>query len=216
MNEPTKRDGRLGILDSIERVLKILREIGLLLVLGGVLVFLGPEAPRLAKELQTASVSEVDLGLVKLKVAQAENALQDALQLSAAQSGPEDTKAPEQTQLIASALRSIQDASSSVVSSSWHGASPAQSFWVYLGSRRDQTWQTTSFGLQDVPTPDSVVRPTVDVFGRRRAPMLLDGQWTKGDVVGVLEAGHAAKVIRTQRVPGKNSMDLWWAEVTPQ
>jgi hypothetical protein len=35
-----------------------------------------------------------------------------------------------------------------------------------------------------------------------------------GDPVGVLQSGEAVKVLATERVPGTEGRDLWWAEVT--
>jgi hypothetical protein len=215
-------------LETIETIFKILREGGTLVALLVVLWFMTPVLPRLASEVQSSSISEINVFGAKLSlVHEAKAELEAALKKEGASgSGVDDVQAPEQAKRIADAVQKLEqvtaaDAGARQVGSGAVVTPPSQPrqappIWVYLGAQKGGAWETLLFDTKDVPTPDSLIRPKTDVFTRERPPMSSEGRWTKGDVNGVLSAGRSVKVLRTQKVPGTGGRDLWWAEVTPQ
>ena len=207
-------------LETMERLLRVIREAALLLVLGFVLYHLGPQLPHIASQLKNAQLAELEIAGMKLKVKEAEVALQAAVKAEAPQKGPEDRQVGEQTKLIVDALQTLHTVAKQAPPISVEPAigalsSPAESssFWVYLGARRGGAWVTRYFEIQAVPAADTSIRADADVFKRRHVPAFRDGQWMMGDVLGVLQAGKAVTVRRTQSVPGTENRELWWAEV---
>jgi hypothetical protein len=209
-------------LELLERLLKVIRETLVLVVLAFVVYYIGPHLPRIGAQLRTAQVDQVDLlGIIKLKVQQAEATLEAAVNAQAPQRGPEDQQVSQQTKLVVEALDTLRTTGERVPSgpieplATTLPPSPGRgSFWVYLGARRGSTWISRNFDIQEVPTRDTSIRARVDIFKRRHVPVFRTGQWTMGDPVGVLQSGEAVKVLATERVPGTEGRDLWWAEVT--
>ncbi len=219
MNEEAARVRRMSKLDTVERLLKIFQNIMILVMLGGILFFLGPETPRIVKELQKSSVSGVDLGLIKFKIDQAEENIKTALQGVHDTSEPEDARVPDELKPIAVALESIRDAGTDpAFATSYKDDSLGVTapFWVYLGARRGDMWITSLFDFREIPAPGAIIQSTSDVFRRQRAPEFSDGQWTKGEIVGVLKAGEAVKVVQIEHIPGTDMRELWWAEVVQE
>jgi len=206
-------------LETVERFLKVIREATLLAGLGFALYFLGPHIPSIASQLGTAQVDQLEFMGLQFKIQQAEATLQAAVKAEAPQEGQEDRQVGEQTKLIADALQTLSSATvpTSVSAAAPSDASPAlddrNSFWVYLGARRAGMWVTRYFDLEAVPTPDTSIRPTVDVFKRRSVPVVRQGEWVMGEAAGVLQTGTPVIVIRTASVPGTENRELWWAEV---
>ncbi|MBI4380075.1 MAG: hypothetical protein HY574_02605 [candidate division NC10 bacterium] len=212
-------------LETIERVLKAIREGALLVVLFLVLYYIGPHLSRIASQLGGARVDQVEVLGIKLKVQQAEETLQAAVKAEAPQKGPEDKQVSEQTKLIADALKTLRTVQQVSATSTEPVARtlPAptapperKSFWVYLGARRGTAWLTRNFDTQEVPAVNTSIRARVDVFRRRHPPVFRDGEWVMGDPVGVLQSGEMVKVTKLERVPGTENRELWWAEVAPK
>ena len=117
---------------------------------------------------------------MSLKAAQAETALETALQKTSGQSGPEDGKVPEESTFIANALQSIREASSAVTSAAPSVTPPTAqqiSFWVYLGSRQNNAWQTVLFDVSDVPHSCDAGRNSFTPRRVRKAARPPDVEW---------------------------------------
>jgi hypothetical protein len=208
-------------LETLERLLKVIREGLVLVVLVFVVYYIGPHLPRIGAQLGNAQVDQVEVLGIKLKVQQAEATLKAAVRAEAPQKSPEDQQVSQQTRLIVQALDTLRTAVEPVPSgpiepvvTTLPASIEKGSFWVYLGARRGGTWITRYFDVQEVPAVDTSIRARVDVFKRRHVPVLRDGQWVMGDPVGVLQSGATVKVASTERVPGTENRELWWAEVT--
>lgn len=213
--------------DIIERVFKLLRELFMLGVGVYLAVYLLPLLPQLVGQLDGAKLSEVELGGVKLKLQEAEQALEAAVRTQAPKIGNTDTSASEQTILVAKALNSVRSASlqsvpQPLISTKSAVAtlapivslmSGAQSYWVYVGAHRDGVWLTKYFDISSMPGAGDVVRATKNVFKRQSSPTYKSPEWILGSPVGVLQVGEKVQVIRLESVPGTEGRSLIWAEV---
>ncbi len=214
--------------DIIERVFKLLRELFLLGVGVYLAVFLLPLLPQLVGQIDGAKLSEVELGGVKLKLQEAEQALEAAVRTQAPKTGNADTSASEQTILVAKALSSVRSAAQQSVPQPLANTKSAietlapityviesstQSYWVYVGAYRDGVWLTKYFDISAMPAAGDVVRATKDVFKRQSSPTFKSTEWTLGSPLGVLQVGERVQVIRLENVPGTEGRSLIWAEV---
>lgn len=215
-------------LDIAERLAKLLREM-LVLAIGAYLAwYLIPLLPQFVSQLDGAKVTEVEVGGIKLKLKEAERALEAAVRTQAPEKGNIDEKASEQAKLISQALDSVRSAATPVqdhtamkskvapVSPSSASLSNAQSYWVYVGANRDGKWLTKYFDVAETPHAGDSIRATSDVFRRQSAPIYKDDSWLLGAPLGILQAGGVVRVQRIEAVPGIGDRGLIWAEVTSQ
>jgi len=222
-------------LDAAERIAKLVREVMILLVCVYLAWYLVPLLPKFADQLQRSEVTDVDLGVIKLKLQQAEGALETAVRTQAPEKGNVDERVSEQVKLVAQALDTVRSAaqpvqlaggatavataSGSARIASTPAASPAavaSSYWVYIGAYKDGRWLTKYFDISGEAHVGDTLRASAAIFRRQSAPAVVNEEWLLGSPLGVLQAGERVRVLRLQSVPGTGERELVWAEVAPQ
>lgn len=212
-------------LETIERWFRLIRELILMVVVGVLAFNFMPYFPELASQFKTASVTDVEFLGMKIKLQQAEEKIKKALKAQAPQEGKEDEgRIDPKTMLVAEALQVVQTPNTETLPNRLSQQLAAKAlpvrkepFWVYLGAQRGNTWLTQNFNnIQSLPGTGTLISANTDVFKRSNKPVVRDGHWYLGEVLGVLQSGDDVKVIRTESIPGTESRKLWWAEVSIQ
>lgn len=215
-------------LDVAERITKLLREL-LILVMGVYLAwYLIPLLPQFVSQLDGAKLTEVELGGIKLKLKEAEKALEAVVRTQAPEKGNVDEKASEQAKLVAQALDTVRSAAKPVQinsdpqSSTGSNKLPSvsvpveQAYWVYVGAYRDGNWLTKYFNISGAINVGASMRATSDIYRRQSAPIYKDNDWLLGTPLGILQAGSNVTVRQVETVPGTGGRNLIWARVTSQ
>ena len=217
-------------LDAAERLAKLMREVLVLAVCVYLAWYLVPLLPQFTAQLNNAKVTDVDLGGIKLKLQQAEGALEAVVRNQAPEKGNVDERASEQAKLVGQALDTVRSASKPIQLGQQNGgatlpstaapaAAPPQtasSYWVYIGAYKDGRWQTKYFDISGEAHVGTTLRASSNLFRRQSAPSYANDDWLLGAPMGVLQAGNSVKVLQVQTIPGTGGRDLVWAEVVPQ
>jgi hypothetical protein len=86
-------------------------------------------------------------------------------------------------------------------------------FWVYLGEKQGDNWQTNNFGLTKVPDKGEIIKAVTPVFERESKPDNPEPQdadkWYLGRQVGILKAHERVKIVEVDYLAGDN----YWALV---
>lgn len=94
-----------------------------------------------------------------------------------------------------------------------------KTFWVYLGSTprgSEENWLTKYFNIATVPKTEDNIEAITDVFKRSDKPKIKEGEWTKGEIQGLVKGGQKFSVIEVAEIPGSQNRSLWWAKVSFQ
>lgn len=90
---------------------------------------------------------------------------------------------------------------------------PAVHGWSYVGTLRDTGWEDLIFEVEAGASAEDLAGRTLtaqtDVFIRDAKPTFLFG-WTKGDPVGVIQAGASVRVQEVARIPAKGGGFRVW------
>jgi len=175
-------DESRSTLDSIERFVKVLKEVTLLGVIVYLAWYLVPFVPKWVTKLDSAQISEISLAGVGFKLAQVEQKLQQVVTSDAARKSANDERVTPDKRLIAEALESVR---SVTAQTSGRLESPAQStsdtsFWVYLGAAKGSSLPQRIFRTSELPKEGQVIQAATDVYQRKSAPvyrMELVGSW---------------------------------------
>lgn len=215
-------------LDVAERFAKLLRELLILAIAVHLAWYLIPLLPQFVSQLDGAKLTEVELGGIKLKLKEAEKALEAVVRTQAPEKGNVDERASEQAKLVAQALDTVRSATKPVQANSDRKSSTSsaslasvfaqgtQPYWVYVGAYRDGKWLTKYFDISGAVNAGVTMRATSDIFRRQAAPIYKDKDWLLGAPLGILQAGGTVKVRQVETVPGTGGRNLIWAEVTTQ
>ena len=89
--------------------------------------------------------------------------------------------------------------------------------WVYLGvttPKGSQTnWLYNFFDIKSVPKSNDVIQASTDIFKRSDQPRVINGNWSKGYINGLIKQGQKVRVIAVAEIPGAQKSTLWWAKV---
>ena len=225
-------------LDAAERIARLVREVMILLVCVYLAWYLVPLLPKFADQLKRSELTDVDLGVIKLKLQQAEGALETVVRTQAPEKGNVDERVSEQVKLVAqapdtvrSAAQPIRQAETAPAAAPATGAviptpraAPAPvptaastaAYWVYIGAYKDGRWLTKYFDISGAAHVGDTLRASAAIFRRQSAPAVVNEEWLLGTPMGVLQAGERVRVLRLQSVPGTGERELVWAEVAPQ
>jgi hypothetical protein len=87
------------------------------------------------------------------------------------------------------------------------------SFWVYLGEKENNIWQSRNFDIKAMPNIGTVISNTTPVFERVNEPKNIgnpqDDNWYLGQPIGVLKPNSQLRVVDTLTLSGNN----YWARV---
>ena len=213
-------------LDIAERLVKLTREIVLIVIALGVAVVVMPFVPQLleqAKGLQLTSAEVAGLRFERAK--EVEEKLETVQRALAPTEGNKDQRPTKEARLIAEALdkvRAVTEQSAVppspaiVTQQKSVPAAPAVpvSFWVYIGAIRDGRWESKNFDVTGPVNVGDTIRAGTDVYRRKSAPRKENGDWKMGDPLGqILQEGKAAVVQEITEVPGLEGKALIWARV---
>jgi hypothetical protein len=203
-------------LDTVERIVKLMRE----LVLLGLVAYLGwylvPCVPKWTAQLDNAQISEVSIPGLGFKIAVAEQKLEQAAKTQTPQKSANDDGLTPDKKLIVEALESVRSVNlqvtaelapnATVAPTVRQGGAPTPvpsdaTFWVYLGVAKGDAIPSKNFRISKLPTTGDIIVASAEVFKRSSAPIYKDGDgWFLGDAVGIVRSGQRVIVRRLEKV----------------
>ena len=214
-------------LDIAERLVKLTREIVLIVIALGVAIVVMPFVPQLleqAKGLQLTSAEVAGLRFERAK--EVEEKLETVQRALAPTEGNKDQRPTKEARLIAEALDNVRAVTeqtairpSPALVAQQKAVAPAAAvpaaYWVYIGAMRDGRWESRNFDVTGAVKAGDTIRASTDVYRRKSAPRKENGDWKMGDPLGqILQEGSMATVQEIVEVPGLEGKALIWAKAS--
>jgi hypothetical protein len=95
-------------------------------------------------------------------------------------------------------------------------ADTSNQFWVFVGTTQRGSRAPVSqtyFSVQMVPDSGMTIVSTGDVYKRDERPRQIGGEWRKGNVVGVVNAGDSVTILKIDSGPRGNNTTRGWGLV---
>ena len=217
-----------ALLDNIEKLLKIGKEIAVIVAVSLLCFKLLPVVSIWMEQLSKSKVSGFELLGVKLAFEQ------EKLQAVAGGGQPQKTANDRPVSALATAqVERVQAIQSQIAvteppptlaapapeipKTSPQSTSSRQSFWVYLGISSGARLPSKNFQIESLPTTGQVIVASTEVYKRTGPPEAKGEEWFLADTKGVLRSKQSVRVLRLEKIdstaPGAFVV---WAEVEPK
>ena len=214
-------------LDTAERLVKLTREIVLIVIALAVAIVVMPFLPQLLEQAKGLKLTSAEVAGLKFERAkEVEEKLETVQRALAPTEGNKDQRPTKEAKLIAEALDNVRAVTEQTAirpnpttvapqqSTSQVAIAPAAS-WVYIGAMRDGRWDSKTFDITGPAKVGATIRASTDVYRRKSAPRKENGDWKMGDPLGqILQEGKTATVQEISEVPGLEGKTLIWAKVS--
>ena len=212
---------------NIEVLLKVVKELTLIVLLLYVGWHLAPLVPRWMSKLDAAQVSEISVAGFGIKLAQVEQTLKENVKVSGPQKTANDEVVSPEKRNVALALETVHKLKTQAASAyPTHDRSPASEkeekrtqgrSWVYLGTSLRGVVSSKTFRATQTPSVGESLEAISDVYKRATSPSLdeANGLWTLGEIIGAVSPGDRVTVLRvSKRDSTKQGEEIIWLEVT--
>lgn len=214
-----------ALLDNIEKLLKIGKEIAVIVAVSLLCFKLLPLVSIWIEQLSKSKVSGFELLGVKLAFEQ------EKLQAVAGGGQPQKTANDRPVSALATAqVERVQAIQSQIAvaeppptlaspvpeipKTSPQSTSSRQSFWVYLGISSGTRLPSKNFQIESLPATGQVIVASTEVYKRTGPPEAKGEEWFLADTKGVLRSKQSVRVLRLEKIdstaPGAFVV---WAEV---
>lgn len=214
-------------LDTAERLVKLTREIVLILIALAVAIVVMPFVPGLLEQAKGLKLTSAEVAGLKFERArEVEEKLETVQRALAPTEGNKDQRPTKEAKLIAEALDNVRAVTEQTVirpspgiiaqqqSTIQIATTPAPS-WVYIGAMREGRWDSKNFDVSGTVKVGDTIRASTDIYRRKSAPRKENGDWKMGDPLGqILQEGKTATVQEITEVPGLEGKTLIWAKVS--
>ena len=217
-----------AVLDNIEKLLKIGKEIAVIVAVSLLCFKLLPLVSIWMEQLSKSKVAGFELLGVKLAFEQ------EKLQVVAGGGQPQKTANDRPVSALATAqVERVQAIQSQIAVAepsttlpsptpeipkpSPQSTSSRQSFWVYLGVSSSTRLPSKNFQIESLPVPGQIIVASTEVYKRTGPPEAKGEEWFLSDTKGVLRSKQSVRVLRLEKIdstaPGAFVV---WAEVEPK
>lgn len=214
-------------LDTAERLVKLTREIVLIVIALAVAIIVMPFVPQLLEQAKGLQLTGAQVAGLKFERArEVEEKLESVQRALAPTEGNKDQRLTKEAKLVAEALDNVRAVTEQTAirpgpaittqqqSTAQVTIAPASS-WVYIGAMRDGRWDSKNFDVSGPVKAGDTIRASTDIYRRKSAPRKENGDWKMGDPLGqILQEGKTATVQEITEVPGLEGKTLIWAKVS--
>lgn len=214
-------------LDTAERLVKLTRELVVIVITVAVAIVVMPFLPQLLEQAKGLTLTSAEVaGLRFERAKEVEEKLETVQRALAPTEGNKDQRPSKEARLIAEALDNVRTVTeqnivrpSPAIIAQQQRSLPAAvepaSAWVYIGAMRDGRWETRNFDVSGPVRVGDTIHARADVYRRNSAPRKENGDWKMGDPVGqILQEGKTATVQEITEVPGLDGKALIWARIS--
>lgn len=218
-------------LSTIERSVKILKEVGILALAAYLIFTLAPVIPKWADQFGKMSVKEASFDVMGFKATLVETRtdLTNVIKNAPPEKSTADSPVSPDRKMVFDAIQSIDtliaqtNAAKPATTQTAKPDNPtvkppvipsATRFWVFLGPTNGQSLPAKNFKINKVPEIGQTMEAATEVYKRSSAPFKNNQDWILGDQTGVLKTGQRVAVRRLENIDSAQAgFKNLWAEV---